>query len=1058
MSEEVLFRLALEQPPAERAAFLDKMCGGDNALRQCVEAQLRAHDDPGDFLARPPVRGPATIDTQLAADGPGSRVGPYKLLQQIGEGGMGTVFMAEQSQPVQRKVALKLIKPGMDSRQVIARFEAERQALALMDHPNIAKVLDAGTTVSGRPYFVMELVKGVPITKYCDEHRLTPKERLELFVAVCRAVQHAHQKGIIHRDLKPSNVLIAQYDGKPVPKVIDFGVAKATGSRLTDKTLFTDFGAVVGTLEYMSPEQAELNQLDIDTRSDIYALGVLLYELLTGTTPLSRKRLKEAALLESLRIIREEEPPKPSTRLSTTEELPSVAAKRSLEPKKLSGLVRGDLDWIAMKCLEKDRNRRYETANGLASDVQRYLADEPVLASPPSTAYQLRKFARRHKAGMRTTAVVLLVAFLAAGGVGWALWDRASQEAQRSAETERAVSMALVKAEQLAEQARGMPSVSGIQAAAVLVVWRQAEDALAQASAALNTGVAGNELRQRVAALASKLEGDRRQTERGRAYALRKEKLFRDLDEARMARLELVDNHRDYSGCAAKYAAAFAAYGLAVTKGDTAELARQIAGAEPELREALSVALDDWAFAATKAQTAPAAIDLRALAEAADSDAWRKRFRAASNAKDRTALRDLSTEARRSSLAPSSLVLLALELEDIGEHDDARSLLRYGRGRHPTDFWMHFELGAILIAVPGGGGHLVLKPGSKVEVEESIGCYRAALALRPFANVLHNNLGSTLFAKNELDDAIAEFKKAIVIDPKHVNAHYNLGLALAAKNQLDAAIAEYKEAIKLDPKYASAHNNLGAALQAKNELDDAVAEFKLAIDLVPKDANSHGALGQTQLLKGRFAQAKISTQEALNLLPDKHDLRPMALRQLQQCERCLALEAKLADILAGQAQPTDNRERLGLIEVCRLQQRNVAATRLYADAFSADTKLADDLKAAHRYNAACAAALAAAGKGTDADKLGDKERAGLRKQALEWLRADLDLWSKHLESGKPQDRKLVQEKLRWWQKDTDLAGIRDKDAVAKHPAVEREACQQLWADVAKLLEKAGDAK
>jgi WD40 repeat protein len=305
-------------------------------------------------------------------------------------------------------VALKVIKAGMDSRQVIARFEAERQALALMDHPNIARVLDAGTTRTGVPYFVMELVKGVPITKYCDAHHLTPRERLELFIPVCQAVQHAHQKGIIHRDLKPSNVLIAQYDGRPVPKVIDFGVAKATGSRLTERTMYTEFGAIVGTLEYMSPEQAEQNQLDVDTRSDIYSLGVLLYELLTGTTPLDRKRLKDVALLELLRAIKEDEPPKPSTRLSTTDELPSIAANRNLEPKKLSGLIRGELDWIVMKALEKDRSRRYETANGFAMDIQRYLSDEPVSACPPSAAYRMRKFARRNSRPLAAVAILTL--------------------------------------------------------------------------------------------------------------------------------------------------------------------------------------------------------------------------------------------------------------------------------------------------------------------------------------------------------------------------------------------------------------------------------------------------------------------------------------------------------------------------------------------------------------------------------------------------------------------------------------------------------------------------
>ncbi len=410
--------------PEERSAFLDRSCGEDSDLRRRVEALIAAHERPESLLDKAAVAiemrsgdSAATGNPQSLVESSGTFIGPYKLLQPIGEGGMGTVYMAEQTQPVRRTIALKLIKAGMDSRQVLARFGAERQALALMDHPNIAKVFDAGTTETGRPYFVMELVNGIPITKFCDERRLTLRERLELAIPVCQAVQHAHQKGIIHRDLKPSNVLVALYDGKPVPKVIDFGVAKATGPRLTDQTLYTEFGAVVGTLEYMSPEQAELNQLDIDTRSDIYSLGVLLYELLTGSTPLEPKRVKAVMFLEVLRLIREEESPRPSLRLSTTEELPSIAACRHIEPRKLSGLVRGELDWIVMMALEKDRARRYETANGLAADLRRYLDDEPVQACPPSVWYRFGKIARRNKAALTTAVLVSLATVSAVVGL-----------------------------------------------------------------------------------------------------------------------------------------------------------------------------------------------------------------------------------------------------------------------------------------------------------------------------------------------------------------------------------------------------------------------------------------------------------------------------------------------------------------------------------------------------------------------------------------------------------------------------------------------------------------
>jgi serine/threonine protein kinase/tetratricopeptide (TPR) repeat protein len=424
--KEIFLEAVEEAGPEGREARLRERCGNDTALRRQVEALLRQHEEAGSFLEPPPFAcasgGPDTSsaprgDFAGLAEGVGTHVGPYELVQKLGEVGMGAVWVAEQSEPVKRRVALKVIKPGMDSERVIRRFGQERQALALMDHENIAKVLDAGATPEGRPYFVMELIEGVPITHYCDEHRLTLRERLELFVPVCQAVQHAHQKGVLHRDVKPSNVLVAERAGRPVPKVIDFGVAKALHRRLADQSMSTEAGALVGTLEYMSPEQAESSGLDVDTRADVYALGVLLYELLTGTTPFDRKRLRETAFPETLRIIREEEPPRPGARLAESEEaLASLAALRRTDPGRLRKEVHGELDWIALKCLEKDRTRRYETADGLARDVERYLADEPVEACPPSRRYRLGKFLRKHRAGVVTAGAVFLA--LVAGIAG----------------------------------------------------------------------------------------------------------------------------------------------------------------------------------------------------------------------------------------------------------------------------------------------------------------------------------------------------------------------------------------------------------------------------------------------------------------------------------------------------------------------------------------------------------------------------------------------------------------------------------------------------------------
>jgi tetratricopeptide (TPR) repeat protein len=816
-AETVFFAALAKGDAAERAAYLNEACGADTELRRQVDRLLAAHPHVGSFLQEdaevqpsPGARGSATIDVPIT-ERPGTVIGPYKLLQQIGEGGMGVVWLAEQTQPVQRKVALKVIKPGMDSRQVIARFDAERQALAMMDHVNIARVFDAGATDAGRPYFVMELVHGVPITKYCDDNHLTPRERLELFVPVCQAIQHAHQKGIIHRDIKPSNVMVTLYDGKPVPKVIDFGVAKATEQKLTERTLFTQYGTMVGTLEYMSPEQAEMSALGVDTRSDIYSLGVLLYELLTGSTPLTHKRMKEAAYAEILRMIKEEEPPKPSTRLSDSgEALASISANRQTEPAKLTKLVKGELDWIVMKTLEKDRNRRYETAKDFAADVQRYLADEPVLACPPSRWYRFGKFARRNKQGLVLAAGLGLL-LLGAGAFAW----RAERQAADRERVER------TRFERNAE--------------AVANLLDQCEDAL-RADRMDRASVALGAAERRAA------EGGAEELVGRLARCRADHDLLRELDAIDAFHwTPIEDELPDIKAFAPRWQAALAAYGVTLD-GDPATQAERLNGSL--VRDRVLTALDRWL-----ANDSPAG--LRAVLRAVDPDPYRNAVRDAMAARDKPAVAALAAR-------PEALV------------QPARFAATFGRDTGVPQERRRAVLQAALRARPGDLALLMTMahsyPNGPQWAAERVRWLQAAVAAHPESAIAHNSLGIVLDDLKDFDAAIAAYREAIRLDPK--NAAYprdNLGITLFHMRNFEGAIAEYREALRLKPKSVWTLTSWGRALAKKRDIEGAIAKYREAIGIDPKYARARLELGRALVEKGDLDGAIVEFQKVIPL-------------------------------------------------------------------------------------------------------------------------------------------------------------------------------------------------
>lgn len=864
--------------PDERAAYLKKECGHDPEAHRRILDLLHVYDQSQSFLESPAPVLDVTFDAPQSVEQSGTHIGPYKLVEPIGEGGMGAVWLAQQTEPIKRLVAVKLIKAGMDSKQVIARFEAERQALALMDHPNIAKVLDGGATGTGRPYFVMDLVKGTPITQYCDEHHLTPRQRLELFVPICQAVQHAHQKGIIHRDLKPSNVLVALYDSKPVPKVIDFGVAKAAGQPLTDKTLVTGIGNIVGTLEYMSPEQAEVNQLDIDTRSDIYSLGVLLYELLAGSPPFTKKELEKAGVLEMLRVIREQEPSKPSTKLCSSDALPTLSANRGTEPARLTKLIRGELDWIVMKALDKDRSRRYETANGFAMDVQRYLADEPVQACPPSVGYRLRKFARRNKSKVAFAGVVLVFLLLLGVGVGYTLSERASRQARVATQVE----FILADTDHLMKEQK----------------WPEALAAARRAEAVLAGDDAGEATRRRVGELLKDL-----------AFVER-------LEQIRMERATIVEGEFNDAEAIREYGQAFREYGVDVEVLPV-ETAIAHLKARPAISIPLAAALDDWVSAqrVVARQNAAGWKRLVAIARGIDTDSLRDRLRAVWGqpiTPERQAdLRRLAESIDVRSQHPATLLALAATLGRVQLPDVALQILQEAQRAHPDDFWLTLVLADLLsnrkdyeeairyytaamsirpnAAVTQNDLGLVLRDRGKLD--EAIACYRTAIHLEPKNALPHNNLGGALYDQKKLDEAIACYRRAIELDPKYAPAHSNLGNALRDQKKLDEAIASHHQAIALDPKLAAAHTNLGTALQRQGKLDDAIAFQRKAIELDPKYAPAHSNLGNALYAQGKLDEAIACYRKAIEVDPKyviAHTNLGIALRDQKKLDEAIA--------------------------------------------------------------------------------------------------------------------------------------------------------------------------